>query len=182
MPIEHNNLVSKNKLIQLIDSIFELKFITTKDLDLMKYYASLLTNTKSDSVKIYNCKYNSKLTKLKLAHLIDSVLDLKTIRKKDIDLLNYYSCLLNSNTTKQVFFSDLNLNELNFYTEEDEKLLFPLVPFDSLPHQFNLVLENDFLSYYYPPVKGLVTSNYGWRDKRMHKGIDIDLKDRKSVV
>ena len=174
-PITHYKIVSKFELAQLIDSIFELKQVTASDLDMMSYYASLLNSTKSDSVKILKFRSYNIITKQKLARLIDSVLDLKTITTKEIDLLNYYTSLLNSKNTNALTISDFNLSELNFYSPEDETLLFPLTPADSLPNSFNLVLENDLLSYYNSPTKGIITSCYGWRDKRMHNGVDIDL-------
>lgn len=180
--IKHYKVVSKAELVGLIDSVFELEHVTAKDLDLMSYYASLLSSTKSDSVKILKFRSNNLMTRAKLAHLVDSVLELKNVNQKDIDLLNYYTSLLNSNNSEAVKISEFNLNELSFYSEEDEKLLFPLTPTDSLPASFNLVLENDLLSYYVSPFKGVVTSNYGWRDKRMHNGIDIDLNKGDKVV
>ncbi|MEO6304347.1 MAG: peptidoglycan DD-metalloendopeptidase family protein [Bacteroidia bacterium] len=173
--IKHYKTVSKAELANLIDSVFDLKNVTSKDLDMMSYYASLLNSTKSDSVRILKFRSVNIMTRSKLAHLVDSVLELKNVNQKDVDLLNYYTSLLNSNNTDEVKISEFNLSELSFYSDEDEKLLFPLTPTDSLPKTFNLVLENDLLSYYVSPFKGVVTSNYGWRDKRMHNGIDIDL-------
>ncbi len=175
-------MVSKAELAQLIDSVFDLKTVTSKDLDLISYYASLLNSTKSDSVRILKFRSGNFMTRAKLAHMVDSVLELKNVNQKDIDLLNYYTSLLNTNNSDEVKISEFNLNELSFYSEEDEKLLFPLTPTDSLPLSFNLVLENDLLSYYVSPFKGVVTSNYGWRDKRMHNGIDIDLNKGDKVA
>ncbi len=125
---------------------------------------------KHDSLRTYKF-----ISKGKLAHLIDSVFDLENVTVKDIDLLNYYASLLKSNRSDSVKISEFNLFELSFYSHADEKLLFPLTKLDSIPSTFNLMLENDYLSYYYAPFKGVVTSNYGWRDGRIHKGIDIDL-------
>ena len=180
--IKHYKVISKTELVSLIDSVFELEHVTAKDLDLMSYYASLLSSTKSDSVKILKFRSANIMTRGRLAHLVDSVLELKNVNQKDIDLLNYYTSLLNSSNSDAVKISEFNLNELSFYSEEDEKLLFPLTPTDSLPASFNLVLENDLLSYYVSPFKGVVTSNYGWRDKRMHNGIDIDLNKGDKVA
>lgn len=180
--IKHYKVVSKIELAQLIDSVFELETVTSKDLDLMSYYASLLNSTKSDSVKILKFRSNNVMTRAKLSRLIDSVLELKHVTTKEVDLLNYYTSLLNSNNTNVVKISSFNLSELNFYSEEEEKILFPLTPADSLPKSFNLILENDLLSYYVAPFKGVVTSNYGWRDKKMHNGIDIDLNKGDKVA
>lgn len=140
------------------------------------FFAGENPGKKIDSVKPYTI-----VTKNKLAHLIDSILELKTVSIKDVDLLNYYASLLKNNNRDSVKISEYNLNELSFYSLSDEKLLFPPVNFDSLPATFNLILQNDLLSYYYSPCKGVVTSSFGWRDKRMHKGIDIDLKKGDNV-
>ncbi len=134
---------------------------------------------KNDSIKPYKI-----VTKTKLAHMIDSVLELDNVSPKDVDLLNYYASLLKSNNTDSIKISEFNLSELSFYSAKDEKLLFPLTNLDSIPQSFNLMLQNDLLSYYFSPCKGVVTSNYGWRDGRIHKGIDIDLRkgDKVSVA
>jgi len=125
---------------------------------------------RNDSIKTYKF-----ISKGKLAHLIDSVFDLQNISVKDIDMLNYYASLLKSSRSDSVKISEFNLYELSFYSVSDEKLLFPPINLDSIPNSFNIILENDYLSYYYAPFKGVITSNYGWRDGRIHKGIDIDL-------
>lgn len=115
------------------------------------------------------------LTKSKLIQLIDQVFDMDDVSPKEIDKLNYYSSLLRSNRSDSVKISEFNLYELSFYSAEDEKLLFPTTSLESVPNSFNLVVENDLLSYYSAPFKGVVTSHYGWRDGKMHNGIDIDL-------
>jgi len=107
--------------------------------------------------------------------MIDSVFDLENVTVKNIDQLNYYASLLKSSRADSIRISEFNLAELSFYSAADEKLLFPLTNLDSVAKSFNLILENDYLSYYFAPFKGVVTSNYGWREGRLHKGIDIDL-------
>lgn len=122
------------------------------------------------------------ISKNKLAFMIDSVFEKETVTHKDIDLLNYYASLLKNNKCDSVKISDFNLNELSFYSQTDEKILFPLVSLDSIAPSFNLILENDYLSYYFSPFKGVITSNYGWREGRIHKGIDIDLNKGDKVA
>lgn len=130
-----------------------------------------------DSVK--PVKY---ISKNKLAHLIDSLFDCESISVKEIDQLNYYASLLKVGNRDSVRISEFNLSELSFYSQSDEKILFPLTNLDSIPQSFNLILENELLSYYFAPFKGVVTSNYGWREGRMHKGIDIDLNKGDKVA
>ena len=107
--------------------------------------------------------------------MIDSVFDEENVSVRDLDKLNYYASLLKVNRGDSVRISEFNLFELSFYSQADEKLLFPTTRFDSIPGSLHLLLENDYLSYYSAPFKGVVTSNYGWRDGRIHQGIDIDL-------
>jgi hypothetical protein len=134
---------------------------------------------KIDSVKPYKI-----ITKTQLAHIIDSVLELNHISNKDLDLLNYYASLLKNNTTDSIKIPEFNLTELSFYSATDEKLLFPPTNLDSLPESLTLKLQDNLLSYYHSPCKGAVTSYYGWREGRIHKGIDIDLEkgDKVSVA
>jgi murein DD-endopeptidase MepM/ murein hydrolase activator NlpD len=108
--------------------------------------------------------------------MIDSVFEKPSVSRFDIEILNYYATLLKNNKADSVRLSDFNLRELSFYSQTDEKILFPLVSFDSIPGSFDLVLESDFLGYYYSPFKGVITSNFGFREGRLHKGIDIDLE------
>ncbi|MGZ4099743.1 MAG: M23 family metallopeptidase, partial [Bacteroidia bacterium] len=126
---------------------------------------------KNDSVKVYKF-----ISKNKLSRLIDSVFEKPKVTRGDVELLNYYATLLKNNNSDSVKISDFNLNELSFYSQKDEKILFPPANLDSIPSSFNLVLESDFMGYYFSPFKGVITSNYGFRDGRLHKGIDIDLE------
>lgn len=120
-------------------------------------------------------KTDHVVTLSKLNHLIDSVLDLEAPTPKDLELLKRYSLLVSESPKGDERGTDYNLNDLSFYSASDEKILFPLTRLDSLPDSFQLPLESDYLSYYFSPIRGVVTSNFGWRDGRVHKGIDIDL-------
>jgi murein DD-endopeptidase MepM/ murein hydrolase activator NlpD len=113
--------------------------------------------------------------------MIDSVLELETVTSKEIDLLNYYTSIIKNNNNDTVRISDYDLNELSFYSSTDEKILFPPTSLDNIEASFNLLLENDYLGYYFSPHKGIITSRFGWRDGRIHKGIDIDLEKGEKV-
>lgn len=126
---------------------------------------------KNDSIKTYKF-----ISKVKLSRIIDSVFDKENVTPKDVDLLFYYARLLKNNNCDSVRISEFNLSSLSFYSQCDEKILFPLTHLDSIPDSFNLTLENDYLGYYFSPFKGVVTSHFGWREGRIHKGIDIDLE------
>ncbi len=111
--------------------------------------------------------------KQRLTQLVDSVLDLERPSAADLNLLYRYSAALEEPAPEKN--SVFNLNDLSFYSASDEKILFPLTALDSLPATFELPMESDYLSYYFSPIRGVVTSNFGWREGRIHKGIDIDL-------
>jgi murein DD-endopeptidase MepM/ murein hydrolase activator NlpD len=115
------------------------------------------------------------ITKKRLVHLIDSVFDLEEIKPRDLELLNYYASILKTNNCDTVRIAALDLKELSFYSCKDETALFPPVKMEEIASSFNLIIENGYLSYYNSPFKGVVTSHYGWREGRLHKGIDIDL-------
>jgi hypothetical protein len=115
------------------------------------------------------------ISKLKVVHLIDSILDLETVSPEQLDQLSYYCRIFKNESSDSTRISDFNLFDLSFYSASDEKILFPLTDLDSIPGRFELTLENDYLSFYFAPFKGVVTSPYGWRQGRMHKGVDIDL-------
>ncbi len=127
--------------------------------------------TETDSLQ---SKYKY-ISKKKLVLMIDSVLDLENISTAEVNQLNYLISILGTSKTDSVKVCRLDLAELSFYSASDEKLLFPLTSLDSIPLNFNLEIENAYLSFFKIPILGVVTSNYGWRDGRMHKGIDIDL-------
>lgn len=115
------------------------------------------------------------ITKAKLVRLIDSVFDLQDVSARDIDLLNYYASVLRNSKSDSVKISDFNLKELSFYSQKDEQMLFPPVKLEEISSSLDIVAESSFLGYYFSPIKGIVTSHFGWRDGRLHKGIDIDL-------
>jgi len=57
---------------------------------------------------------------------------------------------------------------------------FVPVPLEQLPDSFSLEIPEEF-RFYCNPITGSITSGFGWRDKRMHKGIDIDLNKGDAV-
>ncbi len=159
--------ITRLRLTQLVDSVLELEQVTAKDIDLLNYYTALLKS------KAYT------VTSKQVEQLVDSVLELEFVSTRDIALLNYYAGALKINQQKKLEF---NLNELSFYTASDERALFPLTRLDSLPACFTLDLESSYLGYYVSPCRGVVTSNYGWREGHIHKGIDIDLNKGDRVL
>lgn len=125
---------------------------------------------------------NSTLTVTKqfLSHYVDSLLELEKVDESTVELVKYYHSLLKQNQISYTVSLNPNLADLNFYDQQDEKVLFPLT--DTIGAFERLALESEALSFYSLPRSGIVTSHYGWRDGRMHKGIDIDLKRGDPVV
>ncbi|MBL7917664.1 MAG: peptidoglycan DD-metalloendopeptidase family protein [Bacteroidia bacterium] len=134
---------------------------------------------KNDSVPNSNYK---QISKSQLIIMIDSLLEKENVTPEEIEKIKYFSNLLKYKNvaTYETEFDDLS--NLHFYSESEEKLLFPPFPLDSMPREFNLQLENSSTKNYTNPFNGIITSYYGWRDKRMHKGIDIDLNKGEPVV
>jgi len=138
---------------------------------------------KQDTVNVNNLK---PISREELVYMVDSILDLDTVSVAAIEMINRYSAELEkssvelSKTTKN---SKLNLlPATDIYESFDEENLFKLATDECLPDLMDLIVQNDSLGNYTPPICGVVTSNYGWRDKRMHKGIDIDLNKGDKVL
>ena len=111
------------------------------------------------------------ISKEELVYMVDSILDLDTISITTIEMLNKYITELEVLKTKKL----CNMPATDFYESFDEETCFIPVPDISLPDTLKLVVTNDSLGNYFPPICGIITSNFGWRDNRMHKGLDIDL-------
>lgn len=140
---------------------------------------------KNDTIKNLSQKSadpGQSFSKKQLVKIIDSLLDLKTIDTKEIELVNYYNSLISNEVETLNANKTIQLSSLNFYENLDESIIFPPTPESELSESLVLEIENDGLSYYSHPRIGPVTSYYGWRDKQMHKGIDIDLEKGQPVV
>lgn len=122
------------------------------------------------------------ITKNQLIRMIDSVLDLETVTEKDIELVNYYSSLLSSNKSIVSIEKAGNIPATNFYDDFDESTIFQITPETEFPESQIIKIESDSLGDYAHPKIGQVNSKFGWRDGRMHKGIDINLNKGDYVV
>lgn len=112
------------------------------------------------------------VSKEELIYMVDSILDLDTVSLKTIEMLNLYSAELEKLKTKKL----LKMPATDFYDSFDEQTVFTLAPDECLPDTLKLLITNDSLGAYFPPTCGVVTSHFGWRENRMHNGIDIDLR------
>lgn len=139
------------------------------------------TNPKDGEKPSYLKEYK-KITKSELIYLIDSLLEKEVVSSQEIGHLHYLSGLL-KDKDQATYETDLDdLEQLHFYSDSEEKRLFPVFPFAEMPEEFNLLLENPQSQNYINPFNGVITSYFGWRDKRMHKGIDIDLNKGEPVM
>lgn len=123
-----------------------------------------------------------KITKSGLIHLIDSLLDKNILTATEINQLHYLSGLLKEHEEATYAADMKDLEDLHFYSDAEEKRLFPEYPIQQIPSELNLLLENPQSKNYINPFNGVITSHFGWRDKRMHKGIDIDLNKGEPVM
>lgn len=125
---------------------------------------------------------NSSITKLQLVGLVDSLLDLDMIEEKEIELISYYNSILTSKVSNLPIVRCNNVPATNFYDNFDESTVFQITPETEFPESQIIKIESDSLGTYIHPRVGQINSNFGWRDGRMHKGIDINLHKGDVVV
>ncbi len=166
------------------------KYLTPVFLLAMLFFAFKNPNTlslggpiKQDTINVNNLK---PISREELVYMVDSILDLDTIPAAAIEMINHYNAELEKASielTKTTKSNKLNfLPATDIYETFDVENLFTLATDECLPDLADIVVQNDSLGNYTPPICGIVTSNYGWRDKRMHKGIDIDLNKGDKVL
>lgn len=129
-----------------------------------------------------NLQEKTKQTKFLLINLIDSLLDLATIEERETELINYYNSILSSNKVNLNIIKCSNLPATNFYNDFDESAVFQITPETEFPESQIIKIESDSLGAYNHPKIGQINSKFGWRDGRMHKGIDINLNKGDAVV
>ena len=136
------------------------------------------------NLKRFNNSFKSKgtgdnegilVSKKQLVKLVDSLLDLSTIDSKEIELISYYNSLISDESEIRASEKENKLSELNFYENLDETIIFPTLAENSLPDSLSINVANDALSYYSAPRIGVITSYFGYRDKKIHKGIAIGI-------
>lgn len=115
----------------------------------------------------------------RLICMIDSMFELDSV---PVSLIRQLTELAGGKTVKGVAEKNVVGGEKKFpamamYKTFDKLKIFDVQPAASFPRESLLKLVGeDSLGAFCPPIVGVVTSNYGWRDKKMHKGIDIDLR------
>lgn len=173
-----------------------LKHITVSSLVLLSKtaFVNAANPIKNDTLKVSELHFgtrpefknedpgNQALSKKQLVKIIDSLLDLESIDSKEIELVSYYNTLLSNDSESNNAVKTQQLSNLNFYENLEESIIFPVIPEIEITESQVFEIENEGLSYYSHPKSGVITSYYGWRDKQMHKGIDIDLIKGEPVV
>jgi hypothetical protein len=122
------------------------------------------------------------MTKLMLVDLVDSLLDQESINEHDIELISYYNSIIVSNEVNLTLVKYGKLPATSFYDDFDESTVFQITPDIDFPESQIIKIESDSLGVYHHPKIGPVNSKFGWRDGRMHKGIDINLNRGDAVV
>jgi len=120
------------------------------------------------------------LTGSQLIQLIDSLLDQKELPSEMLkQLVEVVGEIALEEEEVPValsgFYDDSEYPSNSFYGNWDNYKMHPII--SSEEEKITLVLQDSINNCtFYPPIKGLITSNYGWRDGRSHHGIDIDLQ------
>lgn len=114
------------------------------------------------------------LNKTELLSLIDSLLDAETIDKSLIEELNQYiqtqyHCPALKDTSDAIFSS--YPSHQYYYNWDTKKVHAYSKELSSSDTTILLVLKD-----FYLPVKGVITSTFGYRNSRHHNGVDIDLR------
>lgn len=113
-----------------------------------------------------------------LVYLVDSLLDKEDITPADIALVNYYNTML----AKSKAINTGAMPAIDIYGDFDEENVFTITPENEFPEEQKICIVSDSLGKYAHPKCGPVNSGFGWRDGRMHKGIDIDLEKGQPVL
>jgi len=114
--------------------------------------------------------------------IIDSLLDLDKVPTTLVNEINDYA---ESKLLKHDFYVSLTgFNDPSIYPSQsmykswDTYNLYPYKEeLRKGDKEIDLILR-DQLNFceFVPPIKGLITSNFGWRDGKSHNGMDIDLQ------
>ena len=123
-----------------------------------------------------------------IIEFIDSLLELDSVSDRMIQTLSDYA--ENKKLKEDIFVSLTGFYDSSIYPSHsmydkwDTYQLFNDVTSDLNEGESRLLTLEDTSNEcrFYNPFKGLITSNFGWRDGRSHNGIDIDLQVWDPVV
>ncbi len=133
----------------------------------------------------FTCKLFSQITQASDSFIVyestnDSI-DLSNIQLYFVDSLGYY--FFSDFTDSILDISDeIELVGFTMYSGWDStQIHYPKYDFSTKTDTTYLLLANTNDDYVHP-FKGVVTSNFGWRKRRFHYGIDVNLNTGDTVV
>jgi len=141
--------------------------------------------SKTDSSSFFNI---DQLSGEEIIHLIDSLLEEDNVPTELVKGINDYA-------ESQLFKHDFYISLTGFYDESiypsnsmyQDWDTYNIYPYEESIRKndvaVKLVLQDTSNECrFVPPIKGLITSNFGWRGGRNHNGMDIDLQVWDPVV
>lgn len=178
-------LYGEEMLFHAVDGLTDKQVEHLRD-SIMKFHGA---NELTNYISLYLSLKNK--TEEELVHYIDSLFETDEIPYALINQINIF--LLNRpEELPEVRSSDLfiGMSEEGFYPAHDFYPTWVNTKPNPYPHQLGaqdtsltllLAGEGD-LGHFHVPVQNVITSKFGWRDGRMHNGIDIDLQVWDTVV
>ncbi|MCX6182020.1 MAG: M23 family metallopeptidase [Bacteroidetes bacterium] len=137
------------------------------------------SGSEKDEEALVNLIQQSQLSKEKLVYLVDSLLNGDTISYCVLDALNkklaseaFYHLPIDTNPPSHDLYCLWDTENPNSHAE---------LPLNDTAYNFELVDKLNDCGFAMP-VNGIITSLYGYRDGKMHNGIDIALKTGDPVV
>lgn len=174
-----------NKLIDLNKIFFNFFLLAGLLISINSVKASEILESDTVKALVFNSSSSiassvKDLSGTQLIRLIDSLLDQKELPE---ELLRQLVEVVGEIALEEEeipitlsgFYDDSEYPSNSFYGDWDNYKMHPLIPTEN--EKLTLILQDTINNCsFYPPLKGLITSNYGWRDGRSHHGIDIDLQ------
>ena len=123
-----------------------------------------------------------------IIELIDSLLELDEVPFELVNEINKYAeeKLLKEDLYVSLtgFYDPSIYPSQSIYKKWDTYNLYPYSEaFRRSDKEIKLIIKDDKnYCHFVPPIKGLITSYFGWRDGKSHNGIDIDLQVWDPVV
>ena len=141
--------------------------------------------SKTDSSSFFDIE---QMSGEQIIHLIDSLLEEDNVPEELVKGINEYA-------ESQLFKHDYYISLTGFYDESiypsnsmyQDWDTYNIYPYEEEIRKndvaIKLVLQDtNNECRFVPPIKGLITSNFGWREGKNHNGMDIDLQVWDPVV
>ena len=162
-------------------NVISIKYYLLSLLILISFITMAVGEPKTDTMRLKFNTQSAIITKERLVNIVDSLLDLNEVDEKQIEAIAYYNSILESKNPNTLMLKYGSLPATNFYDDFDENTVFQITAEENFADSTSLIIENDSLGYFSTPKLGTVTSKFGWRDGRMHKGIDIQLSRGEAI-